>query len=144
MAITSAKGTLVKIGDGASTEAFTTIGQVRSISGPSVTATVQDVTTHSTSGNWMEKLATLIDPGSVSFPINYDHSDAAHAFATGLWNDMVNLTLRNFEIEFPTAVGQTLSISAYIASHSFDAPVDNVLQATIELSITGAITAAVT
>lgn len=140
MAIRSAKGTLQKIGDGASPETFSTIGQVRSISGPSVTATVQDVTTHSTSGNWMEKLATLIDPGSVTFTINYDSADSTHQFASGLWNDMVNLTNRNFQTVFPSSAG-TLSYAAYVVSHAFDLPVDNVLAANIELAIDGEITA---
>lgn len=140
MAIRSAKGTLQKIGDGASPEVFATIGQVRSISGPSTKATVQDVTTHSTSGNWMEKLATLIDPGSISFPVNFDPLDATHAFLTGMWSDLIALAERNFQTAFPAAMG-TLAYAAYITGHGFDCPVDNVLQANVELTITGAITA---
>jgi hypothetical protein len=96
MAIRSAKGTLMKLGNGASPEVFTTITQVRSIAGPTTKATVQDVTTHSTSGNWMEKLATLIDPGTLSFPINYDKTDTAHAFSTGMWNLLTGLTQKNY------------------------------------------------
>ena len=140
MAIRSAKGTLQKIGDGASPELFTTIGQVRSISGPTTTATVQDVTTHSTAGNWMEKLATLIDPGTLGFPINYDSADATHQFATGMWADMIALTERNFRTVFPASIGY-LSYASYLTGHGFDCPVDNVLQANIELTINGAITA---
>ena len=139
--IRSAKGTLQKIGDGASPEVFATIGQVRSVAGPTTSATVQDVTTHSTAGNWMEKLATLIDPGSLSFPINYDPDDATHAFATGLWTDFINLVERNFQTVFPAAMGY-MTYSAYVTNHAFDIPVDNVLQATIELTVNGAITAA--
>ena len=140
MAIRSAKGTLQKIGDGASPEVFTTIGQVRSISGPTTKATVQDVTTHSTAGNWMERLAMLIDPGTLGFPINYDPADATHMFATGMWADMIALTVRNFQTVFPASMG-TLAYAAYITSHAFDVPVDNVLQANIELTVYGAITA---
>lgn len=140
MAIRSAKGTTMKIGDGASPEVFATVGQVRSISGPTTKATVQDVTSHSTAGNWMEKLAVLIDPGTLSFPINFDPLDATHAFATGMWDDMVALTLRAWQTIFPASMG-TLAYDAYITSHGFDAPVDNVLQANIELTISGAITA---
>ena len=105
MAIRSAKGTLQKLGAATSPTTFTTIGQVRSISGPTTTATVQDVTTHSTSGNWMEKLATLIDPGNLSFPINYDSADATHQFLTGLWTLMVNLTVRGYRTVFPAGIG---------------------------------------
>lgn len=141
MAIRSAKGTIIKLGNAASPEIFTTIGQMRSLSGPTTTATVQDVTTHSTAGNWMEKLATLIDPGTMSFPINYDSADATHQFATGLWQLMINLTQRSFQTVFPASIGYML-YDAYLTGHQFDAPVDNVLGANIELTIYGAITAA--
>ena len=141
MGIRSAKGTIVKLGNGASPEIFSTIGQMRSMSGPTTTATVQDVTTHSTAGNWTEKLATLIDPGTMSFPINYDSADATHQFATGLWQLMINLTQKNFQVVFPANIGY-MELAAYLTSHAFDCPVDNVLQANIELTIYGAISAA--
>ena len=141
MAVRSAKGTLMKLGNGATPEVYATIGQVRSVSGPTPKATVQDVTTHSTSGNWMEKLATLIDPGNLSFPINYDNSDATHMFATGLWADMIGLVVRSFQTIFPASMG-TLKFSGYVTGHGFDCPVDNVLSASIEITIYGAITTA--
>jgi len=141
MAIRSAKGTLQQLGDGSTSPAsYTTIGQVRSISGPSTTATIQDVTTHSTSGNWMERLAVLIDPGTLSFPMNYDSSDSTHQFAVGLWTLMTGLTQRLFRTTFPASIGR-LDYSALVAGHGFDVPVDNVLAANIELSIFGAISA---
>lgn len=138
MAIGSAKGTLQQIGDGASPEVFGTIGQVRSLSGPTTSVTVQDITTHSTAGNWREKLAVLLDPGTISFPINFDHADATHAFATGMWDDMIDLVLRNFQTVLSGTAG-TLAYGAYITGHGFDLPVDNVRQVNVELTISGAI-----
>jgi len=141
-AVRSAKGTLQKIGDGASPEGFTTIGQVRSIAGPTTKLTVQDITTHSTAGNWMEKLATLIDPGDLTFPINWDSTDATHAFATGLWQSMINLTQKDFKTIFPASHG-TLAYTGYVTGHAFNLPVDNVMQATIQITINGAIVGSV-
>lgn len=141
MAIRSAKGSLIKLGDGASPEVFSTLSQVRSIAGPTTKATVQDVTTHSTSGNWMEKLATLIDPGSFSFPLNYDKADTTHAFSTGLWGKLIALTLANYRCVLPASIGY-FEADAYVTSHQFDLPVDNVIRANMELMITGAITTA--
>lgn len=140
MAITKAKGSVFKIGDGTSPEAFSTIGQMRAFSQSGPSATIQDVTTHSTSGDWMEKLATLLDGGTISGPINYNSTDTTHAFTTGVWSDLVGLTLRNTQIVFAGSAG-TLAQAGYFSSHSFDFPVDNVLQANIEYSISGAITA---
>jgi len=140
MAITTAKGTLIKIGDASSPELFAPIGEVRSIDGPGASAVVQDVTTHATSGNWMNKLATLLDPGNVSFAVNFDKDDATHAFATGMWADFIALFKRNWQEIFPNSAGQ-LAFAGYVTGHPFVAPVDNVLQANIELALTGAIEA---
>ena len=142
MAIRSAKGTLQQIGAGASPETYTTVGQVRSISGPTTTAVVQDVTTHSTAGNWMEKLAMLIDPGAMSFPINWDSADATHAFSTGMWDDLITLTQRNWKTVLPGSNG-TLTYAGYLTGHGFELPVDNVMQANMEITINGAIATAI-
>lgn len=139
--VRSAKGTLQQVGDGASPQLFPTITQVRSIAGPTTKATIQDITTHSTTGNWMEKLATLIDPGDLSFAINYDGSDNLHKFATGLWNLFINLTTRTHRTVLPASIGY-FSYSGYVTQHAFDLPVDNVIRANIQITINGAITAA--
>jgi len=143
MAYTTAKGTLVKIGSGTSPETFSTIGYVRGISGPTVSANIVETTSHSTSGNWAEKLAVLLDPGTVSFTINFDKADATHAFTTGLWNIFQGLTRRNFQTVLAGNMG-TLKYAAYVSSHQFNAPVNDVLTVDIELTLTGAITAQTT
>lgn len=137
MAVNTAKGTVWKNGDGTSPEVFTAIGQLRAYSQSGPTATVQDVSNHDT-GNWGEQLATILNPGTVSGPVNYDKADATHAFATGVWNDLVNLTLRNIQIIFAGSQGQ-LDMGGYYSGHSFDFPPDNVLQANIEFAVSGEI-----
>lgn len=141
MAIRSAKGTVIKLGNGASPEVFSTIAQVRSITGTTTKATVQDVTTHDTAGNYMDKLAVLIDPGTFSAPANYDKAEVTHAFSTGLWNLLINLTLRAYRMVFPASIGY-LQMDAYVTGHGFQAPVDNVLQFNLEWTITGSISTA--
>lgn len=140
MAITTAKGSQMKLGDAASPSTYATIGQVRSIAGPTVKPNVVDVTTHDTSGYWRKKIAVLIDPGEATFEINLDKADTTHAFSTGLWSLLVALTKRGYELIFPNSAG-TLLFDAYVGSHEFSAPVDNVLTAKITLAITDAITA---
>jgi predicted secreted protein len=141
MAITTAKGSQLKLGNAASPTTYATIGQVRSIAGPTAKPHIVDITTHDTAGFWRKKLAVLIDAGNVTFEVNFDSADVTHAFATGLWSLMVALTKRGYQLIFPSASG-TLTFSAYIGDHSFAAPVDNVLSAKIELAITDAIVGA--
>lgn len=140
MAITSAIRTLLKHSVLFSPTTYVQIGQVRSISGPTVKPNIVDVTTHSTSLNWREKLAVLVDPGTVGFEVNWDKADATHTFTTGMWNQMVNLTKTAYQITYPNSAG-VLAFLGYYSQHEFSAPVDNVLSAKIQVDITGAITA---
>ena len=134
MAIFSAKNTLFQIGSAASPPTYTTVGEVRSISGPTTSAEIVDVTTHSLLGYWRKKLAVLLDPGEISFPMNYDPADALHAFAAGLWFLFINLITRDMKMLFPSAAGN-LVFEGQVMRHEFDAPVDNVLGVNVGISI---------
>lgn len=140
MATTTAKGTLLKVGASTSPHTYASVGQVRSISGPSVKVDLPDITTHDTAGNARSKIAVLIDSGTISHDINFDDTDATHAFATGIWSFMVALALKGIHIAFPNAVG-LLDFNGYVTGHEFAIPVDNVLSAKISWGITGAISA---
>jgi hypothetical protein len=59
-------GTLLKIGDGASPENFTTIPEVMRLSGPSVRFDLLDVTSHDTVGFFREWIPGLADGERVS------------------------------------------------------------------------------
>lgn len=138
--ITTAKGTILNLSDVASPPSYASISQVRSITGPTVKPKIVDVTAHSDPGFWNQMLAVLIAAGDISFEMNYDSDDATQAFATGLWNQMVGLTLCGFQMIFPNSAGQ-LVCQGYVGQHEFSAPVDNVLSVKIQLALTGSITA---
>ena len=70
-AATSGFGTLLKAGDAASPEVFTTIAEVTNIAGPTLSTEMIDVTNHSSASNFREKIASLKDGGEVTFSINY-------------------------------------------------------------------------
>ena len=140
MAITTAKGTLIRISDAASPLTYASMSQVKTITGPTTKPKIVDVTAHSTAGLWMAKLGCLIDPGEVSFDVNFDKTDATMSFTTGLWAQMVSLILSGFQVVFPNTAG-TLTFLGYVGEHSFSAPVDNVLSVKMQIAITGAIAA---
>lgn len=132
----SAQGSLLKIGDGGGTEVFTTIAEVRSISGPTASVNLEDVTSHDSSA-WMEKIPTLIDAGEISFEINY----TSHTTQDQLRTDMFARTKRNFQLVLvPLTPDETIAFAAYITGFEVDAPHDGVLRASVTLAITGAIT----
>ncbi len=131
-------GTLLKIGDGGSpTENFTTIAEVKSITGPSMSVKIDDVTTHSTSTPWRAKLATLLDGGTVAFGLNFIPTDATQDFPAGLLKDFTNRTLRNFKLVLTDAGHTTWAFSAFVQDFKMDMPVDGVLTANCTLAISG-------
>lgn len=132
----SGYGTLLKRGDGGSPETFTTVGEVRSISGPSMETDEADVTTHSSAaaGAFREFILTLIDAGSVEFDINYVPADATHI---GLRNDFLGRTKRNWQIILPGSI-QTISFSGYVKTMPLEFPTDDAITAKISIRCTGA------
>lgn len=138
MAITTAKGTLVKLSNVASPVSYSNIGQVRSVTGPTVKPKMVDITTHDTPGFWARKIAVLIEAGDISFEMNFDKADATHAFTTGLWSLLVSLAKIGIQMVFPNSAG-TLTFPGYVGQHEFNVPVDNVLAAKIQIGITDAI-----
>jgi predicted secreted protein len=136
MAVQAAKGTLIKLGTATSPPTFSTIAQVRSIDGPTTSAEVVDITTHSTAGKWRERLSVLGDPGEISFEINFDPSEATHSFTTGLWKLLSELEKRPYQLVLAGNSG-TLQFHAYVTRHAIRAPVDGVLGAAITLAIAG-------
>lgn len=133
-----AHGTLLKIGDGGGPEVFTTIGEVRDISGPSIAVATEEVTSHDSAG-WREYIATVREIGELTFDINFTGA-ATQGFAAGLYNDMINRTTRNFQLVIPLSSSKTGSFAAIITGFTPDLAVDGVVRASITLQGTGAIT----
>lgn len=132
----SGYGTLLKRGDAGSPETFSTVGEVRSMSGPSMETDEIDVTTHSSAaaGAFKEFIMGLIDAGSIEFDTNYVPSDPTHI---GLRNDFLNRTKRNWQLVLPGAI-QTISFAGYVKSMPFEFPVDDAITQKISIRCTGA------
>lgn len=132
----SAYGTLLKRGDGGVPETFTTVPEVRSISGPSMETDEADVTTHSSAaaGAFREFILTLIDAGSIEFEINYVPTDPVHI---ALRNDFLARTKRNWQLVLPGNV-QTISFSGYVKTAPFEFPIDGPVTQKLTIRCTGA------
>ena len=82
-----AHATLIGKGDSGSPEMFTTIAEVGSITGPTLTRDIIDVTNQDSAGAYREFIGGLIDPGELSFDINYIPTDATQDATTGIINE---------------------------------------------------------
>lgn len=134
----SSFGTLLQLGDGATpTEVFTTIAEVRDISGPALEATEHDVTSHSSSGAYGESIPGRLDAGELSFEINYVPTEGTHDATTGLLDEFVNRRRSNYKLVFPDGGSTTWQFSAYVRRFEPLAPVDGVLRANVTIRIVG-------
>lgn len=132
----SGYGSLLKRGDGATPEVFSNVGEVRSISGPSMEVSEEEVTTHASAaaGAFREFIATLIDAGQMEFEINYVPSDSTHV---GLRSDLLGRVKRNFKLVLPGNI-ETISFTAFVKQAPYEFPTDGVIKQKVTLRITGA------
>jgi predicted secreted protein len=130
-----AKGTQLKVGDGATpTEVFTLIPEIRSITGPSMSAEVIDVTSHDTPGGFRDKMQGLKDWGVLSFEMLWVPNNPKHL---QLFSDYVAGTQRNYKLVVPDAVSTTLSFRGFVGNNPTTAPFDGALTKTVEIVIMG-------
>lgn len=131
----STKGLKLQRGDGATTEIFTTIGEVTNIKGPEEKAPQLDATSFDSTA--MEYIAGLADSGEVTFDMNFVGSDAQQQ---GLRTDLRAGTLRNFKVivndhaTSPT----TVSFAAIVtAAPEIAGGVNQVLKSSCSMKVSG-------
>lgn len=130
-----AQGMLIKIGNGASPEVFSTISEIKTFSGPTGSAAVIDVTDLSSTAK--EKRMGLADEGQLSFTINYIPDNTQHAL---LRTQRASREETNFKMVFTDdSPSTTWSFSAFVTGFAVSGAVDNVVEATVTLEITGSI-----
>jgi predicted secreted protein len=137
MAALSAFGTFLKIGNGGGPETFTTISYVRDISGPSLEMEALETTNHSSTSGWRTFIGGLLTGGEVTLEILYDPDDATHNATAGLINDMENRTVRNFQLVFTDPTPTTWSFAALVTGFEPSAPYDDLLTASVTLTVSG-------
>ena len=137
MAGVTSFGTLLKAGNAASPEVFTTIANLGDIDGPELASNMEDVTSHDSTGGYEEALPDgVLGIGEISFEINYDPAAATHKnSAGGLIHAFANKTKRNYQLVY--AGGGTWAFPAYVTKFTPKAPVRGVLKADVSIKPAG-------
>lgn len=131
-------GTLLKVGDGASPEVFSTIASITNISGPKITAAQYDVTSMDSTNNYREFISGLKDGGEVSFSIFFNPSETTHKEGTGgLLKFLEDRTVKNWRIDFPVSPVARWSFAGVVTGFENEAPVDGPITATITIRVSG-------
>ena len=121
--------------DGA--EVFSTISEVRNITGPARQQSLIEVTNMDSPNSYREYIASFLDAGNITCEVNYTNTTSQQ----GLISDLENRTKRNFQLVFVTAAGNvTYSFAAFVnkVDHSFQMAA--AIVANVDLKITGPIT----
>lgn len=133
-----AQGTLLKIGDGASN--YTTIAEVKNISGPQLTGSGVDVTSHDSANQFKEYIGGLRDGGKITFDVNWIPSGATQGFTTGLLKQGFGGTKANnnqFQIVFTDGSSTTWTFKGFVTKFAPSAGVDKELSASVEIQVSG-------
>ena len=134
----NAFGTKLQLGDGSpTTETFTDIAEITSISPPSLSKDTIETTTHNSVDRYKEFISGLRDAGEVSLDINYDPADATHNLLTGLLGEYEKDAPSNYKIIFPDSGTTTWSFAGILTSFEASAPIDDKLTASITIKISG-------
>lgn len=131
----SSFGSLLKIGDGAGTEVFTTIAEVMDITGPSISLDTEEVTSQTSANGYDEHIGTILRGGDVTFDINYGPTDGTHDETTGLISVMNAKSLNNFQLVMTDAGTTTWSFAALVTGFEPAMPVAGALRASVTLKI---------
>ncbi len=131
----AAFGTLVKWDNGAGV--YTTIAELRDISGPNFKLDTKEVTSHSSPGAIKEFIATLIDAGEITFNISFLPQDPTHDYSAGILRDMFNRTRRNVRLVFPDAGVTTWTFPCFVVDFKTDEKVDGSLDGSVTVKVAG-------
>lgn len=133
----AAFGTEIQLHDGGSPGTYATVAHVRSISGPSFTFDMIDVTAHDSPGSFEEVVASIIRQGELTFEIIYDPEEATHDNTTGLLSVLTSRAARQWKLIFSDANNSEFEFDAFCMGFAPQAPHDGALTANITLKLTG-------
>lgn len=127
-------GALLRVGDGATpTEVFTALLEVTSLENSGENRETVDITHHASPGGFREVAAGLGDGGEVSGEGNI----VLDATQKGLRTDLLNETLRNFQLMIPVATAERLSFAGIVTSFTKTLPLDDVMRYAFTIKVSG-------
>lgn len=128
-------GTLLKMGDGASPEVFTTVAEVREVPVPGLEGNMIDVTTQESPGGIRESIPNLPSLGDLTFQIFYRPDHATHDELTGLLSKTLTRAKTNFRVAYNITPAKTCNFTGYVTRFNPRAPVDNVWTADVRINV---------
>lgn len=111
---------------------YTTIGQINSITGPSMSRDVIDTTALDTSGGYRTFIAGFRNPGTLTLNMNFTQSTYALMKA-----DFESNTARYYRITLPDTEATQLQFQGLVTELPLTIPTDDKVTANVTIQITG-------
>ena len=137
----AALGTLLAIGNSniPASATYTTIAQVRNISGPGMSSDPIDVTSHDSTNGWREFVVALKDMGEITLDLIYDPDQATHSKSSGgLLYEFTQASQKAYRLTLVDTTATVFKFVAYVTSFSPTFNFDGSMDASVTLRITGA------
>ncbi|MBW7475950.1 hypothetical protein K0T92_14485 [Paenibacillus oenotherae] len=131
-----ALGTKLKIGTPG-----TAIGELTSISSPSMSQETIDVTTLDSAGEYREFIGGFKDGGEVSASGFFNPQDAGQA---AVYEALEDSAEEDFTIEFPAAMGATWTFKGVVTAYSTSAELEDAISFEITIKVSGKPTLTIT
>lgn len=119
---------------------YTTIAQVRDITGPNLSTDVIETTSRDNANAYKSFLAGLRDGGEVTFDIVYDPDLTTHSASSagGLVKLQQDGTLNNFKLTFPdSAPATTVTFAGIVTAFNPKSPMNDALAADVTIKVSG-------
>lgn len=116
------------------TEIFATVAEVKNLSGPNMAAAVIDVTNMDSQNNTREFITSLIDPGEMSFTVNFLPGNVGQQ---DIINDLKNRVRRNYQLVWTDQAATTWNFAGLVTSFQPSSATEDALQASITIKVTG-------
>lgn len=138
----AAEGTLLQIGSGASPEAWTTLANVTDMNDSGMTATMVNITSHSSQAPFMQFIPTLLNLGVLSaklfwVPQNDTHRNAIVGLIGGIRYNWMNRLKQEYRLRYTDGISSD-SWYAYIEDISTTITVAGVYEMACKIHKTGA------
>jgi len=114
-------GTILQMGDGATSETFTAIAELTEINPPQMSKDSIEVSNHSSPSRYREFLAGMKDGGTVSGKGNWLPNNATHDENTGLLESFTDDSNHNWKLVLPDSLG-TFSFVGHLTSFNPETP----------------------
>jgi hypothetical protein len=116
---------------------FTTIAEVKDISGPGITLDTTDVTNQDSPNKFEEIIPSIRRGGEVDFDVHFIPGTPTQNGTTGLVYLANNAIKRGYRLQTQDGHGNYWAFDAYVINFMPKAPVVGVMTATVKLKVTG-------